>query len=774
MTMYIKSVLSQMTVEEKAALLSGKDFWRTRDYGDKGINSIEVADGPCGVRKQAGACDHLAFNKSLPATAHVAGTALAASWDKELAFRVGEALGKECLSFGVDILLGPAVNIQRSPLCGRHFEYFSEDPHMTGKMASAFINGVQSQGIGACIKHFAANNQETEREYIDTLVEERSLREIYLAAFEEPVKKAAPWAVMTALNKINGCYCSENESILDDILRKEWGFEGIVMSDWWGVNDRVRALKAGLDLEMPYSCGAGQKRIEEAVKNNTLEEKTLDEACERIISCALKAGTGDKDNGGFDVDKNHQLARMAAQQSIVLLKNEDGVLPLKRDQKVAVIGEFAVRPRYRIEGSALVNPTKEDIPLEEIRRLTGSEVIFAKGYSSEAGEEEDLLGEAVKAALEADVVVLFAGLPTGVESEGRDREDISLPAGQVALIEAVARVQDNIIVVLANGGPVDMPWISKVKGVFECFLAGQAMGGALASLLYGLESPSGKLPVTFPKELCHTPAYLNFPGDKTKVEYREGIFVGYRYYDKKDVKPLFPFGHGLSYTTFSYSGLTLDKEEMMESETLKVSLKVKNTGEMAGREVVQLYVGQFDGTAVKPVKELKGFEKIQLEPGEEKLVTFELDKRSFAYYNTDIKDWYVDRGEYRIMVGSSSRDIRLQAPVKVSPGKELPEKITGWSRVGRFRETRSGREALEKMTKWIGENYCDEDLRRLFLNQEEESLKNQLDDLIIRFITLKTQTVINNDIMEEFLRECNAEYVDRFNKKAAGMNENES
>lgn len=756
-----REIINRMTLEEKAALLSGKDFWRTKDFEKYGIESIEVSDGPCGLRKQMGACDHLGFNNSVPATAQLSGPNLAATWDKELIGQIGEALGTEAKSYGVDILLGPAINIQRSPLCGRHFEYYSEDPYLTGKVATAYINGVQSKGVGACIKHFAANNQETEREYIDTIVDERTLREIYLAAFEEPIKNAKPWAVMTALNKINGEYCCENRHLLVDVLRNEWNYDGFVMSDWWGVNDRSKSVEAGLDLEMPYSQGIGQKKILEAVSNNKLDVKYIDDACERIMRCAEKASALRKQSVELDLAKHHELVQYAASQSLVLLKNEDHILPIDVNTKVALIGEFMEKPRYKAEGSALVNPSQEDIPLEEIKKIAKGEILYAQGYSEEEIDQEKLILEAQKAAKVAEVAILFVGLPLGVESEGHDRKNLHLPSKHLNLINAVTAVQSNVIVVLANGGPLDMPWLSRVKGVFECFLAGQGMGKALAALLYGRENPSGKLPFTFPKDLCQTPSYFNFPGDKVKVEYKEGIFVGYRYYDKKEIEPLFPFGYGLSYTQFSYSDLRLDKNEMTDEESLTVTVKVKNIGKVSGKEVIQLYVGQFDSSHMKPEKELKGFEKIYLEPQEEKTVSFELDRRAFAFYHAELKDWYVDRGSYRIMLGGSSRNIQVEKTICITPVVELPKKITGWSKVERFNETEVGRECFEKIKQHISE-YAEEPLISM---AKQEDYDQQLGQMDIRMLTIFTQTVINNDVMEEYLRRCNEAFIQEYIQK---------
>ena len=760
--MDLEEILSTLTIRQKAQLLSGKDFWKTQDFPALGVSSLEVSDGPCGLRKQMQSFDHLGFNGSEPATAHVSGTALAAAWDQGLARRVGEALGRESVQYNVDILLGPAVNIERSPLCGRHFEYFSEDPLLTAETAAAYIEGVQGQGVGACIKHYAANNQETEREYIDERIDERALHEIYLAAFEKPVREARPWAVMTALNKVNGDYCSESSYLLTDVLRNRWGYDGFVMSDWWGVNDRAAALRAGLDLEMPYSSGVGEQKILDALNDGRLTEEDLNAACRRILACVAKRQAAVRPDRPMDWEAHHAFAREAAEQSIVLLKNEGAVLPLARGQAVAVIGGFAKKPRYKMEGSALVNPTMVDIPLDEMQKLADTPIRFAQGFSAGDGDAVALRQEAAQAAREADVAVLFLGLPTGSESEGHDRKHLRLPQNQLDLLEAVCAAQENVVVVLAGGGPVEMPWLPRVRGLFMCFLAGQGMGGAVASLLYGLKSPSGRLPVTFPQKLCQTPAYLDFPGDKQTVEYREGVFVGYRYYDKREIEPLFPFGFGLGYASFRYSNLRLSAGRITDAEMLTVTVTVHNTGRMPAREVVQLYVGPFDSTVYKPVRELRGFEKLLLQPQEERDVAFTLDCRAFAFYNAEIHDWYVDEGEYTVSVGSSSRDLPLSADVYVAPLRRLPQKVTGWSKLGRLLETQAGREALETMRKTVREQYCEDGLRELLLNTDDPSLTEKRDEMRLRFITLGTQTVIDNDQMEAFLQACNRERVEMY------------
>lgn len=664
----IKKLISQMTLEEKAGMCSGLDFWHLKGVERLGVPSIMVTDGPHGLRKQEQKGDHVGIHDSVPATCFPTAAGLASSWNRELVEKVGTALGEECQAEGVSVLLGPGANIKRSPLCGRNFEYFSEDPYFSSEMAASHIKGVQSQGVGTSLKHFAANNQEHRRMSVDVIVDERTLREIYLSSFEGAVKKGKPWTVMCSYNKINGEYASENKNLLTEILRDEWGFEGFVVSDWGAVNERVKGLEAGLDLEMPSSFGVGDGKIVEAVKNGILPEEVLDRAVERILNIIFKVVDNRKENAAYDKHAHHQLAREVARECMVLLKNEDNILPLKKQGTVAIIGEFAKRPRYQGGGSSHVNPTILDDVYEEIRKSAGDNVnvTYAQGYSLEKDEtNEGLLEEAKKAAVQADVAVIFAGLPDHYESEGYDRQHMRMPESHCALIEAIAQVQPNVVVVLSNGSPIEMPWIDKVKGVLEAYLAGQAMGGAVADLLFGDANPSGKLAETFPKELSHNPSYLNFPGEGDRVEYREGAFVGYRYYDKKNIEPLFPFGYGLSYTAFEYSDLNINKKEMLDTETVTVSVKVKNIGDMTGKEVVQLYVRDVESSVIRPEKELKGFEKVELKPGEEKTVVFELDKRAFAYYNTDIKDWHVETGEFEILIGKSSRDIVLKEKIVV-------------------------------------------------------------------------------------------------------------
>ncbi|WP_420491499.1 glycoside hydrolase family 3 C-terminal domain-containing protein [Neobacillus drentensis] len=662
----ISDIIGKMTLEEKASLCSGLEFWRLQGIERLGIPSIMVTDGPHGLRKQEGSSDHLGIYDSVPATCFPSAAGMASSWNRELIHKVGVALGEECQAEDVAILLGPGANIKRSPLCGRNFEYFSEDPFLSSEMAANHIKGVQSQGIGTSLKHFAANNQEYRRMTTDVVIDERTLREIYLASFEGPVKEAKPWTVMAAYNKVNGEYASENEYLLKDILKDEWGFEGIVVSDWGAVNEREKALNNGLELEMP-SNSVGDQKIVNAVKSGQLPEEELDKAVERLLKIIFKAVDHKKDNATYSREAHHHLAREVARESMVLLKNEDQILPLKREGTIAVIGEFVKKPRFQGGGSSHIVPTKLENILDEIESISGNaNVIYAQGYNlDEDTVNEKLINEAKEVAAGAYTAVLFVGLPESYESEGYDREHLRLPENQVQLIESIAKVNQNIVVVLSNGAPVIMPWINHVKGLLEGYLGGQALGGAIADLLFGDANPSGKLAETFPQKLSDNPSFLNFPGDGDKVEYKEGIFVGYRYYDKKEIEPLFPFGYGLSYTNFEYSNLILDKKELKDTEKVSVSLIVKNSGSVPGKEIVQLYVKEVASTVSRPEKELKGFEKVELQPGEQKTVTFVLGKRSFAYYNVHLMDWHVETGEFEVLIGKSSREIALSEKIQV-------------------------------------------------------------------------------------------------------------
>ena len=661
-------ILKKMTLEEKASLCSGRDYWNTAAVESVGIPSIMLTDGPHGIRKREKekTKEQQKSLMGVPAICFPTAATTSCSWDPDLLKKMGKTLGEECLKEQVSVLLGPGSNIKRSPLCGRNFEYFSEDPYLAGQCASAFIDGVQSKGIGTSMKHFAANSQETRRMTVNSVVDERALREIYLTAFEIAVKQSQPWTIMNAYNRLNGEYCSENKWLLTDVLRDEWGYKGIVMTDWGAENERVPGLLAGQELEMPSSNGMGNRQIVAAVKSGLVKESYLDELCDRMIDLALKACKVRGSNYTYDADKHHEIARSIAEQSMVLLRNEDHILPLNKKQSIAVIGEMAKSPRYQGAGSSLLNPIKLDNAFDSILDM-GAKVQYAAGYDKKKPEADlALLDEAVRIAKTSDVALLFLGLTEDFESEGYDRHHLSIPKAHIDLLNAVAAVNENVVVVLSGGSAIEMPWLSKTKAVLHSFLSGQASGSATVNLLFGKVNPSGKLSETYPIKLEDNPSYENFPGSPVTVEYRESVYVGYRYYDtaKKDV--LFPFGFGLSYTDFKYSGLKLSKKKIKDTDTLTVTFKVKNVGKVAGAEIAELYVRDEESTIYRPEKELRAFQKVFLKPGEEKEISLELTKRAFAYYNVLLKDWHVESGKFDILVGASSRDIRLEGTVDVT------------------------------------------------------------------------------------------------------------
>lgn len=670
----IRSIVKQMTLEEKAGMCSGSDFWHLKGVKRLGIPEVMVSDGPHGLRKQNDKADHLGVNESIKAVCFPTACATACSFDRDLLQELGEALGDECQAEDVSVILGPAVNIKRSPLCGRNFEYFSEDPYLASQMAAAHVKGVQSKNIGTSLKHFAANNQEFRRLSVDERIDERTLREIYLAAFETAVREGKPDTVMCSYNQINGEFASESHWLLTEVLRDDWGFEGYVMSDWGAVNRRVPGLAAGLDLEMPASGGATDAEIVSAVKDGTLDESVLDTAVERILRIIFKYTNGRR-AGDFDLEKHNRLAERIAEESMVLLKN-DGILPLPREgRQIAFIGSFAEKPRFQGGGSSHINSFRITGALEAAANMPQitCDIRYAQGYDvKEDRTDAALLAQAVQTAAAADVAVIFAGLPDSFESEGYDRSHMRMPDCQNELIREILKAQPNTVVVLHNGSPVEMPWADDAPAILESYLCGQAVGEAQVRLLFGLANPCGKLAETIPFKLQDNPSYLNFPGDGHTVGYQEGVFVGYRYYDTKEMAVRYPFGHGLSYTTFSYSDLTLSADQIRDTDTLRVSLKVKNTGNMAGKEIVQLYVADHTDCIFRPAKELKNFVKVFLEPGEEKTVSMELDKRSFAWYNTDLHDWYAAPGEYEILACASSRNIRLRATVRLTTRTRLP------------------------------------------------------------------------------------------------------
>lgn len=658
-----QDIIRELTLYEKVSLCTGKDFWHMNGVERLGLPEICLTDGPHGLRKKDESKKGSSLDNSVATTCFPTAVTTACSWDPQLLYKMGEALGEECLQEKVSVILGPGVNMKRSPLCGRNFEYFSEDPLLAGEMAAALINGVQSKGIGTSLKHFAANNQEARRMKINTVADERTLREIYLTAFETAVKKSQPWTIMNAYNRLNGEYCSDSKWLQTDVLRDEWGFEGLVVTDWGAANDRVKGVQAGNDLEMPgsqYNTG----KLYDAVLNGKLDEKDLDTVVDRIIDLILKGKENLRDYT-YDKKAHNELAKEIAAASMVLLKNDDNILPLKKDSGIALIGEMARAPRYQGAGSSNINPTKLtsafDAFLEE-----GYSPLYAAGYEKKNDNPNyELIAEAVKTAQKADIAVVFIGLTENYESEGYDRDCLDIPLAHTELLDAVCAVNKNVVVVLSGGSPIIMPWLPKVKAVLNGYLAGQASGAAVAEILTGKVCPSGKLAETYPLSLLDTPCFENFPGAVRSVEYRESVYIGYRYYDSADKDVLFPFGYGLSYTDFKYSGLKLSKKKIKDTDTLTVSFKIKNTGKTAGAEIAQIYVADKESTVFRPKKELKGFVKVYLESGEEKTVSVELSKRAFAYYNVNIGDWHVESGDFDILVGASSRDIRLEGKVNV-------------------------------------------------------------------------------------------------------------
>lgn len=690
-TFDVEKVLAGMTLEEKAQMCSGRDFWYTQDNERLGIPGVMMCDGPNGLRKQVGEGDHLGINESIETVCYPTASAFASSFDRQLLEQLGELLGQECQAEHVAMLLGPGVNMKRSPLCGRNFEYFSEDPYLAGKLAAAYIRGLQGQGVAACIKHFAANNQETRRMSGSSQVEERALREIYLPAFEEAVKEGHVRSVMCAYNAVNGTFCSENGELLNGILRGEWGFDGFVVTDWGATKRRPLGIKAGVDLEMPGSRQGKTEAIRKALEDGTLTEEELNQAVRNQLRFVKTAMENQKEDAVFDRAEARQKAEAFAGECAVLLKN-DKALPLKKESRMAFIGSFAEKPRYQGAGSSHIN---EKHPAAALDCTAGMQVVYARGYDV-SGEQtdEELLREAVEAAEKAEAAVIFAGLPESFETEGCDREHMAMPENQNVLIREVAKVQKNTVVVLHGGSPMELPWFDEVAGVLLVHLGGSAVGGATVKLLTGEMNPSGKLAETWPMKLEDTPSYLNFPGEKGVVNYRENLFIGYRYYDKKRMPVRFPFGYGLSYTAFSYSDLRLSRDCIGGEDVLQVSCVVKNIGRKPGKEAVQLYVAAKNSRVIRPVKELKGFEKVSLDPGEEKEVSFELDKRAFSYYEEKIHGWFEESGSYEILIGASVADIRLTAVVQVESADEIPVVYTPFSTIGDLAATKKGQAVL--------------------------------------------------------------------------------
>lgn len=664
--MKYKELIGKMTLEEKASLMSGKDFWQSQDIDRLGIKNMFLSDGPHGIRKQAEAADHLGLNASIPATCFPTAATVANSWSEELGEQVGQYLGEEAVAQKVNVLLGPGINMKRNPLCGRNFEYFSEDPYLAGKLAAAYIRGIQSHGISACVKHFCVNNQEERRMSIDTVVDERTLREIYLTAFEIAVKEGNVKTVMSSYNMLNGSYTNENIHLMKEILRGEWQYDGCVVTDWGGSNDRVAGLLAGNELEMPTTAGDTNIEIIKAVRSGTLKEEVLDECVDRLLDLIFTTEeVYKKTRKEFNKEEHHKMAQKVAEESIVLLKNKDNILPLKNGVKVAVIGDFAKNPRYQGAGSSIVNPTKLDNTLDCLENSGLISVGYEAGFERYGKKSKNKIEKACSLARKADVVLLYIGLDEATEAEGLDRNDMKVPENQLELLNKVYEVNPNIVAVLSCGAAVEMPWITKVKGLVHGYLNGQAGAKAVINVLTGAVNPSGKLAETYPIRYEDTPSYHNFPGKEVSVEYRESIYIGYRYYDTAKVAVLFPFGYGLSYTTFSYSGLKV--------ELGKVTFQITNAGKVDGAEVAQLYVGCKSGDIFRPGKELKGFQKVYLKAGETKTVTIPLDDKAFRYFNVKTNQWEVETATYEIMIGASSADIKLTGTIMIEGmGAPLP------------------------------------------------------------------------------------------------------
>ncbi|WP_461643449.1 glycoside hydrolase family 3 C-terminal domain-containing protein [Labilibaculum euxinus] len=701
----IDQLVSKLTLEEKAALCSGRDDWSTQPVERLNIPWIWVADGPHGLRR-APATNKAGYGDQLPATCFPTASALSATWNLDMVNKVGQAIGEECQAQNVNVILGPGVNIKRSVLGGRNFEFFSEDPILSGELGAAYINGVQSQGVGTSLKHYTANNVETMRMYNNSNMDNRTLHEIYLTPFEIAVKKAQPWTIMACYNRVQGVYGTQSPYLLTDMLKKEWGFKGIVISDWFAVVNRVEAMKAGMHIEMPRVSGVNDSLVMEAVKNGDLDIAVVDGLVKEILTIVFKAKALEKEGAELNAEKHHAYARQVESEAITLLKNKNQILPVTKEKykRVAIIGEFASAPRYQGNGSSEVKPTRLDKALDIIKKEYGKDIkiSYAQGYKLSDDNDTSLIDEAKKAAADADIALVFAGLPLQYESEGIDRTHINMPVSHNKLISEIAKVQKNTVVVLTNGSAVTMPWINEVDGILETWLGGQAGAGAVADVLFGKINPSGKLAETFPVKLEDTPSFLNFPGEQGEVLYGERIFVGYRYYDEKKIEPLFPFGFGLSYTTFEYSNLKLSAKKTTDKEGVTATLTVKNTGDVKGKEVVQLYVTDNKSTLLRPKKELKKFAKIELEPGEEKEVTFKLEARDFSCYDGKREMWIAESGEFTISAAASSRDIRLSEVVALQSTQQVPlafDEYTFFSEYWKNKQTRAL--LMELVPNWI-------------------------------------------------------------------------
>ncbi len=661
-----RAIVARLSRAEKVRFLSGADFWHTEALAEHGVPSMMLTDGPHGLRKQAGASDHVGLGDSVPATCFPPAVTLGSSWDPELVEEVGRALGREARAESVGVLLGPGLNLKRHPAGGRNFEYLSEDPLLSGTLAAALVRGIQAEGVAACLKHFAVNNQEGWRMRLDTVVDERTLRELYLSGFEIAVAGSDPWTLMTAYNKVNGEHVGESRRLVTDVLREEWGFGGLVVSDWLAVADRPASLNAGLDLEMPSSAGAWDARVLAALESGELEESQLDQSCVRLVTLVLRttAERAARRAEPADVEAHHRLARRAAVAGTVLLTN-DGILPLRPSGRIALVGAFARSPRYQGAGSSLVNPTRLDTALDAMRARLGEDARLdhARGYDPVTGATTpELLAEARRVAAAADVVVLMVGLPAAHESEGFDRTTLRLPADHDTLVDVVTAANARTVVVLSNGGAVEIPWAERPAALVEAHLGGQASGSALVDVLFGDAEPAGRLAESLPVAAAELPAHRNFSNHPTQVQYRETLHVGYRFHDTFGVAPRFCFGHGLGYTSFGYTDLSVDGT----GTDLVVAVTVTNTGHRAGSEVVQVYVHDVASSVHRPEQELKGFAKVLLEPGEDRRVEIPLGRRAFAVYDVASASWAVEAGEFELRVGASSRGIRARARVDIA------------------------------------------------------------------------------------------------------------
>ena len=670
-------IISQLTLEEKAELVSGKDFWYTAKIPGK-LDSIMMTDGPSGLRKQINDPAGLSLNNSVEAVCFPASALTACSFDRCALNQLGENLGTAAKAEGVSILLGPGINLKRSPLAGRNFEYFSEDPYLAGELATEYVKGVQSEGVGVSVKHFAANNRENKRFTMSSNIDERTLREMYLSAFEKVVKKAHPATLMCSYNKINGIPSAQNKWLLSDVLRNQWGFHGLVMSDWGDVSDHAESIKAGLDLEMPGKGKLSVDEVVDAVRNGTLSEEELDVSVNRVINMVSKFSLHRQDSVDYDLEKQHEFSRKLAADSFVLLKNENQILPINETEKIAVVGQLAANPRYQASGSSHVNAYKLVTPLD---RLEKEKINYSydEGYNlSSDNDDHDLLDSALTASKQADKVIIFAGYPESMESEGYDKEGINLPKNQTNLINQICEVNDNVIVVLQNGSAVTMPWINKVGAVLETYLAGEAVGEATWDVLTGRVNPSGKLAESFPLRIEDTPSYLTFNANPEAEDYREGVFVGYRYYEKKNMPVLFPFGHGLSYTSFEFGNMNVD----VESNNVNVDVDVTNTGDFPGKCVVETYVSNMTSKIEKPKKILADFDKVYLNAGETQRIHMVLEKREFSWYNSESGDWQLDNGQYIISVGQSSSTANLMSDINLDWNKAKLDKVSDSTYIG--------------------------------------------------------------------------------------------